>query len=197
MIVPLEKPMDEAAPLFWIPAFAGMTGKGQPWRPFALIGNSIETAAKISPPANAAPAPVIPAKAGIQRFWLPSPHNRAVPELWGGPGEGPPLRNHKPRVPSERRGYNRITPSGPVGTPPWLSFAAFPSHRLCNHSVGGVRERPASSDGECLLNAGCSRIVGRPRGGAAPTKAQNPHPREKRRAGRIYASPTARVATVS
>jgi len=39
----------------WIPAFAGMTAKGQPRRPFDPVGNNIETAARISPPPRAAP----------------------------------------------------------------------------------------------------------------------------------------------
>ncbi len=39
----------------WIPAFAGMTAKGQPRRPFDPAGNNIETAARISPPPRAAP----------------------------------------------------------------------------------------------------------------------------------------------
>ena len=32
-----------------------------------------------------------------------SSKKRAVPELWGGPGEGPSLRNHKTRIPAKRR----------------------------------------------------------------------------------------------
>jgi len=50
-----ERPFARRAPRFWIPAFAGMTAKDQPRRPFDLTGNNIETAARISPPPRAAP----------------------------------------------------------------------------------------------------------------------------------------------
>ena len=45
---------------------ARRAAKGQPRRPFDLVGNNIETAARVSPPPRAAAKPVIPAKAGIQ-----------------------------------------------------------------------------------------------------------------------------------
>ena len=67
---------------------------------------------------------------------------RAVPELWGGPEEGAPLRNHETRV-----------------------------HRRRGHPRPSFRRKPESRVLIVFLQNGDSRIVGRPRGGAAPCGA--------------------------
>ncbi len=66
---------------------ARRAAKGQPRRPFDLVGNNIETAARVSPPPRAAAKPVIPAKAGIR--------NRGARRQTGVPGQS--MRGFRPR----------------------------------------------------------------------------------------------------
>ncbi len=119
-------PVCRRAPRFWIPAFAGMTAKGQPRRPFNLIGNNIETATRISPPA---PSPVggaflrpVPrvGDAASRRdnpLWLsaPYPHSAVIPAKAGiqGLAYDRPRRDNPSALPGSIAHLPAFAPVGP------------------------------------------------------------------------------------